>query len=227
MKQQIKWLAIKNVIIIFIVLSLVFSYSTNRYKVSLWIREHIYGDENPQASLREKEVTGLIDSTISKYQPLFMFYQVIVQDENFGLYITFISNEGNIYEYKGNDYDIDVPPGESITSPALLKALCKGRAQVDEPVSSVSSKSELQYYYFQLAQIADRDSYESAVVDNPDEGEYGLPFSNGHAGIYGFMYASNDEYIMQKFYSYSDGVTQRISDETALDIMDYLKIISN
>lgn len=227
MKIQYKWLLIKDCIILFAIFLMMNSYFQYSYQIKCWIRSNLYGDVNPEETLKERENLELVDNELSKYKPLFLAYDMLTADDDYEMTITYICNNGDIYQYSCNSDSTESVTKEELMRPAYLRALCEYRAKIDDPIKKVDSMAELQDAYYDAVQIQDRESVDTIIMGNEGTEEFRKFVDSMNFCILGYLYASGTEIIPTQYYIYQDGVSQSLSDPNAGTILAFLQIFTD
>ena len=222
MKSRYSKLILKNIIIVFVFILALTSYMSHEQTISVWIRENIYKDTDAIGNLYEDD-EKLIDVNTSKFNPLFVYYQEYEIDNEYIAMFKYISNTGKIFEYTMSSQNEAAPSPEELLSPDYIKAMCSYRAKIDENKNTITEKEKLLEVYGKTIEVEDRTTYEHAIITNSDDIDELYEYDVQRAGIIGFTYYKNEAFLATTYYTYNNGVAQKLKDEKASEIFSYIE----
>lgn len=223
-KNKIKNLIIKDIMLFAVILFVFIGYSINSYDIHCFVRKTLLQDDNPSASLKKNEdySFGFVDDSISQFNPIYVYYEYLGKGDYYVMRIRYICNDGNVYSTETSSDEYGASTTEEILDVMYLRSYCEFRSKLDTPEKEVGDIKKLKENYISSMQIEDRNTFESAMITNADDLEENSAYDLMKIELISYVYASNQEYIPTKLYTYSNGVAQKIVDGKGNEVLEYL-----
>ena len=225
-KKTLKiYLVVRALIVTLGMFLLISGYISNKTTVIYWIRENLYGDENPAQSMTNITLSRdkYIDKEVYKYNPLFVCYQIVqYTDELYAAQIRYIDNEGYIHEFTMNSQEVDAPSMDELQNPSYIRSACEYDARLNASDKQIKDIQNITNSYNKAKTIKDRNEFEHVILTDSVSIEETSKYQYVSTTFYGYSYVSDTEYIITKYYEIINGSASYIKDETARNIYESL-----